>query len=81
MAGSLFVFIDVRASAIDWSYDPPLELYDGPSRHIADTSNVREAVLANDCLGLQWVLGLDHEAPLTVSMQDDPPRLVVDVGH
>ncbi len=75
VAGSAFVLVDLhRARGIDWTYD-------GPDRLAADTTNVVEAVLVNDCNWLQWVIGVDHAADVTVLQLEDPPRLVVDIGH
>ncbi len=75
VAGTAFVLVDLdRARGIDWSYD-------GPDRLSADTTNLVETVLANDCNWLQWVIGLDHAADVTVTQLENPPRLVVDVDH
>jgi hypothetical protein len=70
------------AFTTDWNVDPPLVTYEGPLRLHADTANVVEAVLANDCeRGLQWVIGLDRVGEIGVATMDDPPRLVVEVAH
>ncbi|MCP4225385.1 MAG: hypothetical protein GY773_18775, partial [Actinomycetia bacterium] len=82
VAGNVFVLVDaLPASRVDWSFDPPLVTYGGPERLTADTTNAKEAVLANDCLGVQWVIGLDRATAITVTERDDPPSLVVDIAH
>jgi hypothetical protein len=79
--GNVFVLVDLRFAAYRLSVDPPLGTYSGPDRLVADTTNVVEAFLANDCLGTQWVIGLNHASAITVTPLSNPPRLVVDIAH
>jgi len=79
--GDAFLRIALHpASAVDRTGDAPEARYDGPDRIPVDGHVVRELVQVTDRDGaLTWVAGLSHQAPFTVTLLEDPPRLVVDV--
>ncbi|SEH74484.1 hypothetical protein SAMN04489835_3566 [Mycolicibacterium rutilum] len=67
------------ATATGWTDGE--QTYFGPSTVRADTRQVTEVKEAGDFEAvLTWVVGLRQKAPFAVSVLDDPPRLVVDLG-
>lgn len=83
VAGEAHVFVDLHPAPVEiWHEDGSTTLtYAGPARLTADTGNVTEVALGGGDEWTQWIIGVDHRAPLRVSTLDNPPRLVIDVGH
>jgi hypothetical protein len=58
------------------------EVYEGPTRIVADTATITEVVRAGDFEGqLEWAVGLRGPADYEVTVYDDPARIVLDVRH
>ena len=79
--GSAFIHIRMEPAAAhdpntgDETYAGPLELKPAlPSLLEAERTGDFEAVL-------NWVLGLSEEADFRVTTLQEPPRLVIDIGH
>ncbi len=80
--GDAFIMVELRpATGTDWNVDPPRVIYTGENRLAADTVNITEAVLAGECEGIQWVIGVDAVTTFSVTWMTNPLRLVIDVPH
>lgn len=79
--GEVFLEITLTpASGVDLSGETYEQTYHGPDRLRGDTAVVTEVVGAGDYEAtLTWVAGLRAKAPFSVTVLDEPLRLVVDV--
>jgi hypothetical protein len=72
------------ASGTDLSGEDVRTIYEGPDRidgSGSGTSVVEEVVLTGDFEAtLSWVIGLDRQAPFTVTELADPTRVVIDIA-
>lgn len=80
--GAAFLVVRFSAAGADLSQEGAPETYTGPaSLESADATRVRQVRRIGDFEGvLTWVLGLDRRRPFSVTSQDNPSRVVVDVG-
>lgn len=80
--GRAFLVVRFSAAGADLSQESAPETYTGPaSLESADATRIRQVRRIGDFEGvLTWVLGLDRRRPFSVTSQDNPSRIVVDVG-
>jgi hypothetical protein len=80
--GAAFLVVRFSAAGADLSQEGAPSTYTGPeSLESADTPRIRQVRRIGDFEGvLTWVLGLDRRRPFSVTPQDDPMRISVDVG-
>jgi hypothetical protein len=79
--GSAFIVVRMERAA---GYDPNtgVETYTGPLELPTGLPMLLEAERVGDFEAvLSWALGLSAESDFRVTTLEDPPRLVVDVGH
>lgn len=77
--GEAFLQITIQGAVASYLSSPG---YDGPGELKPGLPNLVEAELTGDFEAvLTWVLGLSEEADFRVLTLEEPPRLVVDVGH
>lgn len=73
------------ASGTDLSGEEVRTIYEGPERidgAAGGASIVEEVVLTGDYEAtLSWVIGIDRQAPFTVTELSDPPRVVIDIAN
>lgn len=82
--GAALQIILTPASGTDLSGEEVNTIYGGPERidgADSGTSAVEEVVLTGDFEAtLSWVIGIDDQAPFTVTELSDPTRVVVDIS-
>lgn len=80
--GAAFLVVRFSASGADLSQESAPATYTGPaSLESADTTRIRQVRRIGDFEGiLTWVIGLDRQRPFSVTTQDGPSRVSVDVG-
>jgi hypothetical protein len=80
--GAAFLVVRFSAAGADLSQEGAPETYTGPaSLESADATRLRQVRRIGDFEGvLTWVIGLDRRRPFSVTSQDNPSRIVVDVG-
>lgn len=80
--GAAFLVVTMGATGADLSQEAAPETYTGPtSLSAAGGSRVQQVRRIGDFEGvLSWVIGLDRERPFSVSTQQGPARVIVDVG-
>lgn len=80
--GAAFLVVRFSAAGADLSQEGAPETYTGPaSLESADATRIRQVRRIGDFEGvLTWVIGLDRRRPFSVTSQDNPSRIVVDVG-
>jgi hypothetical protein len=80
--GAAFLVVRFSAAGVDLSQEGAPSSYTGPgSLESADTPRIKQVRRIGDFEGvLTWVLGLDRRRPFSVTPQDGPMRISVDVG-
>ncbi len=80
--GTAFLVVRFSAAGVDLSQEGAPASYTGPaSLESADTPRIRQVRRIGDFEGvLTWVIGLDRRRPFSVTPQDDPIRIAIDVG-
>jgi hypothetical protein len=80
--GAAFLVVRFSAAGADLSQEGAPQTYTGPaSLESADATRLRQVRRIGDFEGvLTWVIGLDRRRPFSVTSQDNPSRIVVDVG-
>lgn len=81
VAGTAFLEMRLTpASGVDLSGDDYTLTYEGPDRVTGDTAVVTEVVRTGDFeANLAWVIGLHGASPFSVTVLEEPLRLVVDI--
>ena len=80
--GAAFLVVRFTASGADLSQEAAPATYTGPtSLEAAGATRIQQVRRTGDFEGvLTWVIGVDRQRPFHVSTQDNPARVVVDVG-
>ena len=80
--GAAFLVIRFSAAGADLSQESAPATYTGPaSLESADTPRIRQVRRIGDYEGvLTWVVGADRKRPFSVSTQDNPARVILDLG-
>jgi hypothetical protein len=80
--GRAYLVLRFTASGVDLSQADAPETYTGPATlEAAGATRIQQVRRTGDFEAvLTWVLGLDKQRPYTVTTQDNPTRVVVDVG-
>jgi hypothetical protein len=80
--GASFLVVRFSAAGADLSQEGAPETYTGAaSLESADATRIRQVRRIGDFEGvLTWVIGLDRRRPFSIASQDNPSRVVVDVG-
>lgn len=80
--GGAYLVVTMSASAADLSQEAAPATYTGPtSLSAAGSSRIQQVRRIGDFEGvLSWVIGLDRQRPFSVTSQEGPARVIVDVG-
>jgi hypothetical protein len=80
--GTTYLVIHMNAQGYDLTKADAPDTYTGPtSLEAAGATRIRQVRRTGDFEGvLTWVIGLDRLRPFHVTTQDNPARVVVDVG-
>jgi hypothetical protein len=80
--GAAYLVVRFSAAGADLSQEGAPATYTGPaSLEAADTTRIRQVRRIGDFEGvLTWVIGIDQQRPFRVMTQDNPARVVLDVG-
>ncbi len=80
--GAAFLVVRFSAAGADLSQEGAPATYTGPaSLESADTPRIRQVRRIGDFEGvLTWVIALDRRRPFSVTPQDGPSRISIDVG-
>ena len=80
--GTAFLVVRLTGSGADLSQEAAPATYTGPpSLEAAGATRIEQVRRTGDFEGvITWVIGVDGQRPFSVSTQDNPTRLIVDVG-
>ncbi len=80
--GAAYLVVHMNASGVDLTRADAPATYTGPaSIEAAGATRIQQVRRTGDFEGvLTWVIGLDRQRPFHVTTQDNPARVVVDVG-
>ena len=80
--GTAFLVVRLTGSGADLSQEAAPATYTGPtSLEAAGATRIQQVRRTGDFEGvLTWVIGVDKQRPFRVSTEDNPTRLIVDVG-
>ncbi len=80
--GGAFLVVRFSAQGADLTKADAPDTYTGPtSLEAAGSTRIQQVRRTGDFEGvLTWVIGVDKQRPFHVTTQDDPTRVVVDVG-
>ena len=80
--GAAYLVVHMNAQGVDLTKADAPATYTGPtSIEAADATRIQQVRRTGDFEGvLTWVIGLDRRRPFHVTTQDNPARVVVDIG-
>jgi len=80
--GGAFLVVHFSAQGADLTKPDAPDTYTGPtSLEAAGATRIQQVRRTGDFEGvLTWVIGVDRQRPFHVGTQDDPARVVIDVG-
>jgi hypothetical protein len=80
--GTAYLVVHMNAQGVDLTKTDAPATYTGPtSIEAADATRIQQVRRTGDFEGvLTWVIGLDRRRPFHVTTQDNPARVVVDIG-
>jgi hypothetical protein len=80
--GGAFLVVHFSAQGVDLSKADAPDTYSGPtSLEAAGATRIEQVRRTGDFEGvLTWVIGVDKQRPFHVTTQDDPTRVIIDVG-
>ncbi|HZQ77865.1 MAG TPA: hypothetical protein VFE55_11075 [Acidimicrobiia bacterium] len=82
MKGAAFLVVHFSAQGADLTKADAPDTYTGPtSLEAAGATRIQQVRRTGDFEGvLTWVIGVDRQRPFHVSTEEDPTRVVIDVG-
>lgn len=80
--GAAFLVVTMSATGADLSQEAAPATYTGPtSLSAAGSTRIQQVRRIGDFEGvLSWVIGLDRQRPFSVTPQQGPARVIIDVG-
>lgn len=82
MKGKAFLVVQMTGQGVDLTKEDAPSTYTGPTTiESADTTRIQQVRRTGDFEAvLTWVIGLDARRPFSVTTQENPARLVIDIG-
>jgi len=80
--GAAFLAVRIIGQGVDLTREDAPATYTGPKTiESADTTRIQQVRRTGDFEAvLTWVIGVDARRPFSVSTQENPTRLVIDIG-